>query len=113
MTRDRDTRRHSLTVPSVGEEDFANYSCEATNSLGKARAMVQLRGNPGPPQFSGQVGPVREWRVFYFDSFICAGPVCEEKLLPAGVADTQLPADTAVQAAVAQGGGRQPQIMFS
>ena len=58
MTRDRDTRRHSLTVPSVGEEDFANYSCEATNSLGKARAMVQLRGNPGPPQFSGQVGPV-------------------------------------------------------
>ena len=44
----------------MGEEDFANYSCEATNSLGKARAMVQLRGNPGPPQFSGQVGAVND-----------------------------------------------------
>ena len=42
--------------------------------------------------------------------YVVAGPVCEEELLPAGVADTQLPADTAVQAAVAQGGGRQPQI---
>ena len=97
----------------MGEEDFANYSCEATNSLGKARAMVQLRGNPGPPQFSGQVGAVRESSECFTLIVFCAGPVCEEKLLPAGVADTQLPADTAVQAAVAQGGGRQPQIMFS
>ena len=42
-----------------------------------------------------------------FVHVLCAGPVCEEELLPAGVADTQLPADTAVQAAVAHGGGRQ------
>ena len=55
ITHDRDTKRHSLTVPSVGEEDFANYSCEASNSLGKARAMIQLRGNPAPPQFNSQV----------------------------------------------------------
>ena len=48
--------------------------------------------------------------LFIYLFIFCAGPVCEEKLLPAGVANTQLPADTAVQAAVAQGGGRQPQI---
>ena len=45
----------SAVVSSGGEEDFANYSCEASNSLGKARAMIQLRGNPAPPQFSSQV----------------------------------------------------------
>ena len=58
-------------IGRVGEEDFANYSCEATNSLGKARAMVQLRGNPGPPQFSGQVAAVRDsGECFYFDSVV-------------------------------------------
>ena len=55
----RDMVKYSdIMIGRVGEEDFANYSCEATNSLGKARAMVQLRGNPGPPQFSGQVAAV-------------------------------------------------------
>ena len=28
----------------MGEEDFANYTCSATNSLGKTDAIVQLRG---------------------------------------------------------------------
>ena len=48
-------RKHKLTIPSVGEEDFANYTCEATNSLGKSRAAVQLRGNPQPPVCSNKV----------------------------------------------------------
>ena len=51
----REGRKHKLTIPSVGEEDFANYTCEATNSLGKSRAAVQLRGNPQPPVCSNKV----------------------------------------------------------
>ena len=43
------------TLLRVGEEDFANYSCLATNSLGKAKAHIQLRGNPTPPQFDSKV----------------------------------------------------------
>ena len=39
----------------VGEEDFANYSCLATNSLGKAKTHIQLRGNPTPPEFDSKV----------------------------------------------------------
>jgi hypothetical protein len=39
----------------VGEEDFANYSCLATNSLGKGKAHIQLRGNPTRPQFHSKV----------------------------------------------------------
>ena len=48
-------RKHHLIIPSVGEEDFANYTCEATNSLGKSRAAIQLRGNPRPPVYSSKV----------------------------------------------------------
>ena len=48
-------RKHHLTIPSVGEEDFANYTCEATNSLGKSRAAIQLRGNPRPPVYNSKV----------------------------------------------------------
>ena len=40
----RDGKRHYLNIPTVGEEDFANYTCQASNSLGKARGLVQLRG---------------------------------------------------------------------
>jgi hypothetical protein len=28
----------------VGVEDFANYSCHASNSLGRAKGAIQLRG---------------------------------------------------------------------
>lgn len=51
----RDNRKHHLNVHRVGEEDFANYSCLASNSLGKAKAHIQLRGNPTPPQFDSKV----------------------------------------------------------
>ena len=50
-----DNRKYSLKIPSVGEEDFANYTCEASNSLGKSRTMIQLRGNPTPPKIQTKV----------------------------------------------------------
>jgi hypothetical protein len=31
-------------VLQVGVEDFANYSCHASNSLGRAKGTIQLRG---------------------------------------------------------------------
>ena len=40
----KDNKRYFLTVPKVGEEDFANYTCQASNSLGKSRGQIQLRG---------------------------------------------------------------------
>ena len=54
-TISHDNRKYSLTVPRVGEEDFANYSCEASNSLGRSRTMIQLRGNPTPPKIYNKV----------------------------------------------------------
>lgn len=36
---------HHLIVKKVGEEDFANYTCAATNSLGKTETIIQLKGN--------------------------------------------------------------------
>ena len=50
-----DNKKYSLTIPNVGEEDFANYTCQAINSLGKKEEMIQLRGNPVPPQINSQV----------------------------------------------------------
>ena len=43
-TINKENKRYSLTVPQVGEEDFANYTCQASNSLGKSRGQIQLRG---------------------------------------------------------------------
>ena len=105
ITHDRDTKRHALTVPSVGEEDFANYSCEASNSLGKARAMIQLRGNPAPPQFNSQVrGTLLLTRLSW--SVTCLGTICQYKLLPPPLGHPQLPEDSPVQGAVEKGGGK-------
>ena len=36
--------RHTLILRRVEKEDFANYSCYATNKLGKDRAYLMLRG---------------------------------------------------------------------
>ena len=67
--------RHTLILRRVEKEDFANYSCYATNKLGKDRAYLTLRGetitiqfafsishmfflfpgNPNPPVFNSQV----------------------------------------------------------
>lgn len=53
---ENDTKKHfSLIISNVGEEDFANYTCDASNSLGRNRAMIQLRGIPSPPEILSQV----------------------------------------------------------
>jgi hypothetical protein len=36
--------RHTLVIRSMKAEDFANYSCYASNKLGRGRAYVTLRG---------------------------------------------------------------------
>ena len=36
--------KHTLIVRKIEKEDFANYSCYATNTLGRAKAFVYLRG---------------------------------------------------------------------
>jgi len=75
-------RRHQLIIDRVGVEDFANYSCHASNSLGKTKAHIQLRGNPGKPVFLSKVvhvernsykiswltpsyEPIQEYRLLY------------------------------------------------
>ena len=39
----KDNKRYFLTVPKVGEEDFANYTCQASNSLGNSVIVNTLR----------------------------------------------------------------------
>ena len=36
--------RHTLFIGKVEAEDLANYSCYATNSLGRSRGYITLRG---------------------------------------------------------------------
>ena len=36
--------RHTLVIRRVEREDFANYSCYASNKLGRGKAYVTLRG---------------------------------------------------------------------
>jgi neuronal growth regulator 1 len=36
--------KHTLIIRKIEKEDFANYSCYATNTLGRAKAFVYLRG---------------------------------------------------------------------
>lgn len=36
--------RHTLLIRSVEADDFGNYSCSASNMLGKARAYVRVQG---------------------------------------------------------------------
>lgn len=36
--------KHTLIIRKVEKEDFANYSCYASNTLGKAKAFVFLSG---------------------------------------------------------------------
>ena len=67
-----DNKRYSLTIPNVGEEDFANYTCQAINSLGKKEEMIQLRGNPVPPQINSQVGSKK---LLSFLNFILQYPI--------------------------------------
>ena len=36
--------RHTLLIRAVELEDFGNYSCSASNMLGKARAYIRVQG---------------------------------------------------------------------
>ena len=36
--------KHTLIIRKIEKEDFANYSCYATNTLGRGKAFVYLRG---------------------------------------------------------------------
>ena len=36
--------KHELIIDSVSIEDFANYTCLATNNMGKSEGAVELRG---------------------------------------------------------------------
>lgn len=37
--------RHTLLIRKVRLEDFGNYSCSASNMLGKSRAYIKVQGN--------------------------------------------------------------------
>ena len=39
--------RHTLLIREVAAEDFGNYSCSASNMLGKARAYIRVQGRQG------------------------------------------------------------------
>ncbi|KAL1457807.1 hypothetical protein WDU94_008000 [Cyamophila willieti] len=43
--------RHTLIIRKVVASDFGNYSCEATNPMGKHRAYLELSGKPNPAIF--------------------------------------------------------------
>ncbi|XP_018021352.1 protein amalgam-like [Hyalella azteca] len=48
MTTDGE-RRYSLTVRNVSEQDFGEYRCNASNSLGTNSSSIRLTGLPGTP----------------------------------------------------------------
>ena len=96
-------RKHHLTIPSVGEEDFANYTCEATNSLGKSRAAIQLRGNPRPPVYKSKV--TQSCCEFDGGDVDVPGGVRLQSLLQGELVHPELPADTPVQGPVEEGRG--------
>ena len=42
--RDRHEIHSSLTLPSMSEQDYGNYSCVAKNNLGVGAEMIQITG---------------------------------------------------------------------
>ena len=69
LTEDRRTRQFVLTIRNIREEDYGNYTCVATNSLGAARREVTVSGRPlAPSLVPGARGNSRteyivRWRV--------------------------------------------------
>ncbi|XP_031625515.1 protein amalgam-like [Contarinia nasturtii] len=74
--------RHTLTIRNVTYNDFGNYTCQASNSLGKDRASLQLSGIPSVCTFDSPTlsnhrdqyniswvvqsfSPILEYRLFY------------------------------------------------
>ncbi|XP_023339713.1 neural cell adhesion molecule 1 [Eurytemora carolleeae] len=44
--------RWTIKIIDIRESDFGNYSCRATNLLGKASAVSVISGRPSPPRFT-------------------------------------------------------------
>jgi len=74
--------RHVLTLKSVKETDFGNYSCMADNSLGRERGSIEVSGRPHRAKIlSSNLGfkkdqynltwtvdsflPIEEYRILY------------------------------------------------
>lgn len=78
-----DTRgaKHSLIIRSVIPTDFGNYSCVASNLLGKERRIVTLTGRPHPVVFQSP-SSVSQWRDKYNISWTVksVAPIEEYKL---------------------------------
>jgi hypothetical protein len=49
----------------VGVEDFANYSCHASNSLGRAKGAIQLRGKFYPTLRPKSIIKFKRKTLFY------------------------------------------------
>eukprot|EP00096_Caligus_rogercresseyi_P003115 TRINITY_DN1570_c0_g1_i1.p1 TRINITY_DN1570_c0_g1~~TRINITY_DN1570_c0_g1_i1.p1 ORF type:complete len:506 (+),score=90.45 TRINITY_DN1570_c0_g1_i1:124-1641(+) len=47
--------RYTLLIRDVEKSDFGNYSCSASNMLGKSRAYLRVVGNPNTPVFNSHV----------------------------------------------------------
>ena len=47
--KDENTRMFILTIRNIREEDFGNYTCHATNSLGFDKHEIVVSGKPLPP----------------------------------------------------------------
>ena len=46
---DHNTRMFILKIADIREEDFGNYTCHATNSLGLDKHEIVVSGKPLPP----------------------------------------------------------------
>lgn len=72
--------KHSLVIRGVIPTDFGNYSCVASNLLGKERKVVTLTGRPHPVSF--QSPSASQWRDKYNISWTVKSlsPIDEYKL---------------------------------
>jgi len=74
---------HSLTIPSMGESDYGNYSCLAKNNLGTASDSVLLTGSPDQPMIVSSTQGIStntyklEWKVWSPQQF----PVLNQSIL--------------------------------
>lgn len=78
---DQNIRMFVLTIRDIREEDFGNYTCHATNSLGLDKHEIVVSGKPLPPTILPGVGtsktefrlrwsvhsafPVQEHNIYY------------------------------------------------
>ena len=90
LTQDKRVRQFVLTIRNIREEDYGNYTCVATNSLGAAREEITVSGRPLAPSLGpGERGNTRReyilrWRVH------SAFPVREHNIYYERVAGTKV-----------------------